>query len=414
MFDPRELLNGRLGSVARNAALLTGMQLSQRLFGLITVYFVVRVLSKSAFGEYNFLLSIVSVMGLFGLPGMTNAVTQSVARGHRGTYRAALRPAILSSLAGGVVLVAIAGWYFHAGRNELAAGFAAAAVLFPASLGMMQWKGFKAGVEDFDGLVSREVITSIATSLLLLVSILYVSESFVPLVVILYAVPGAVNLWMTRSTLGQPGCHTPAETGIIRYGIVTSAFSILGVVASHIEKLIVFFFMTPESLAVFVAASRIPDLTKGLIKNIGTALAPRFARHSRYTRRVDRALGMFAVASGVVIVAIAFTVLPWFVLFVFGEDYRESIPYAQALMCSMALVNTMPLRSRFVMSRQDTASFRDFNATMAALRIAGSVILIPLLGLKGAVISVFASRIGSAIALHFIMKKRYPIDPDDV
>jgi hypothetical protein len=36
------------------------------------------------------------------------------------------------------------------------------------------------------------------------------------------------------------------------------------------------------------------------------------------------------------------------------------------------------------------------------------------MGLKGAVISVFVSRIGTAITIHYIMKKRYPVGPGDV
>lgn len=399
--------------IARYAGLMFGLQALQRLLGLVTTYFVVRVLSQESFGNYQFVLSAIGVVSILAMPGLNNAVMQSVARGKRGTYRASIRPAFLGSLAGGVVLVCIGSWYYFVSHNGLSSSFFVATLVFPFAYGLTQWKGLRSGLEDFVGVVKLEGAASIATSLLLVGAVLYVTGSFVVLVVIILAVQAVLNVLATRSSLGRVKRDEPVEKGSIRYGLVTTGFMVLGHVALYVDKLLIYAFMTPASLAIFVAAERLPELVKGVVKNVGAALAPRFARHTHYTRRVDRAIKAFSIIAGAAIVVFAFTLLPWLLVMIFGEDYRESIPYAQALMCSVALVSSLPLKTRFIKSQQDSASFRDTSTIMAVIRIAASSALIPFFGLKGAVISAILSRIGNIVTVHYVMKKRYPVKDDD-
>jgi O-antigen/teichoic acid export membrane protein len=127
---------------------------------------------------------------------------------------------------------------------------------------------------------------------------------------------------------------------------------------------------------------------------------------------VNRAINWFAVAAGGAIVLVAFLVLPWFLVLIFGEEYRESVPYAQALMCSVALSGSVPLRTRFISSQQDAGGFRDINVGMAITRIVGSAVFIPLWGLTGAVVAAFVARLGNAVVVHFVLKKRYPMEAE--
>jgi O-antigen/teichoic acid export membrane protein len=352
------------------------------------------------------------VAAVFGLPGINNAVMQSVARGHPGTYRASVRPAFFTSFAGSVILVGFAGYYHTAENTDLSVGFLAAAAMYPFAYGLTQWKGLRTGKEDFLGIVKLTGLASAVTSLMLIIAVLYVTDSFAVLVAIIVLVQAVLNVSVTISSLRKEKKSDSVEPGSIRYGVKTTAYSIFGTLAQYVDKLLIYAFITPAALAIFVAAERIPEQIKALIKNLATVLAPRFARHKGYTKRVDRAFNVFSIVTGVTVVVIAFTVLPWIVVLLFGDSYRESVPYAQALMCSIAIVSSVPLRSRFILSRQDTASFRDINLAMSISRIVASIILIPLLGITGAVISTFVSRIGYAVAIYFVMKKRYPIVDD--
>jgi len=412
-FDKNSFFSLCYALIVKNTGLLFGLQVVQRIFGLATTYVVVRILSPAAFGEYHFVLSVIGVAAIFGLPGINNAVMQSVARGHLGTYRASVRPAFLTSFVGSLTLAVFGGYYQFAGSSDLSLGFFAAAALFPLAHGLTQWKGLKTGQEDFVGVVKLNGAAAIATSLLLIGTVLFVTDAFAVLVVIILVVQTTLNVSTTVASFRQVRRDESVEDGSIRYGLITTAYMVFGHVAMYIDKLLIFAFLTPASLAVFVAAERLPELVKALIKNIGVVLAPRFARHRHYTRRVDRAFTAFSIVAGIAIVAFAFTLLPWMLVLIFGDDYRESVPYAQVLMCSIAIVSSVPLRGRWVKSQQDAAGFRDLNAIMAIIRIVASSALIPFFGLKGAVISAVLARIGYVITVYVVMKKRYPAKEDD-
>jgi O-antigen/teichoic acid export membrane protein len=411
-FNNQSWIPPSLALVAKNAGLLFCLQAVQRLFGLVTTYFVVRALSQEGFGSYQFVLTVVGVVSIFGLPGINNAVMQSVARGYRGTFRASIRPALLCSLIGSFLLVCVGCWYYFMRDNDLGSSFFLATMVFPLTYGLMQWQGLRTGLEDFSGVVKPAGAAAIATSLLLIGTVVFVTNEIAVLVAIILSVQAMLNLIGTAKSFRVVKRDEPVERGSVRYGLVTTAYMVFGHVAIYSDKLLIYAFMTPASLAIFVAAERIPQIVKSLVTNVGAALAPRFARHRHYTRRVDRAIWVFSIVAGLAIVVFAFTLLPWIVVSIYGDGYRDAVPYAQVLMCSVAIASSVPLRSRWIKSQQDAVSFRDVNAVIAICRIAVSAVLIPLFGLKGAVISAVLARITGMVTIHIVMKKRYPLKED--
>ncbi len=401
----------RYARIAKNMAFLVGLQGVQRVLGLVTTYFMVRAITQSAYGEYNFALAFLDVVSILALPGIDNAVMQSAARGYRGSYRAAVRPALLCSLAGSALLVGVGVWYGSDNR-ALAACFLASAPLFPLAYGLTQWKGVRQGTEDFAGIAKLEGITSVATSVVVIAIVVASRPTVALLAVVILLGRAVLNVVMTIHSFRRIRRDEPVEPGIVRYGVKTSGYLVLGVIARHIDKFLLFAFLTPAAVGIYAAAERIPELVKAQIKNLADVLGPRFARHPHYSKQVDRAFNWFSVVVGVLSVALAFTLLPWALRVIFGDAYRESIPYAQALMCSLAIAGSAPVRFRFISSRPDTASFREVNTLMAAFRIVASLCLVPFFGLLGAVASAFLARIGYLVAINVVMKKRYPMYDD--
>ena len=117
----------------------------------------------------------------------------------------------------------------------------------------------------------------------------------------------------------------------------------------------------------------------------------------------------FALAAALSIVLVAFTILPWFFTLFFGEAYEEAVPYAIALMCSVAVGNGAMLRARFIRSQMDADSMRDIYLVRAFVRIVAASVFVPLWGLTGAVMSVFLTRFVTAVMVQVVIRKRYPI-----
>ncbi len=383
------------------------------ILGVVATYFLAHSLSKESFGEYHFILNFIGILSIFALPGLCDSVMQSVARGgFSGTYRYAVILAFICSFLGTLILAGLGWWYLAEGSNNLATGFFIAAAIFPFMHGLIQWKAVKTGEENFLAFLKLEGSSAFVMYFLMISAILLFPGSFLLPLAVLCAVPALLNLVMTIHKLRRTPCGNKQEIepGAIAYGLKTTFYGAFNIIAKHVDKLLLFFFLSPASLALFVAADRLAELVRNATQDIAVVLGPRFAKHSHYSKRVDNVLKLFSLIIGGGIILFSFTLLPWVVTLIFGSDYEQAIPYAQALMCSVAIGNLGTLRFRFIRSRLDSTSFRNVTIITSLVRISFSLFLIPLWGLTGAVISVFIYRIAMTITVGLVMKYRYPVE----
>jgi O-antigen/teichoic acid export membrane protein len=393
--------------IGKNAGILFGLTGLQRFFGLATTYFLVRALSQESYGEYNFILSAIAVLSLFTLPGMNNAIMQSVARGNPGTYRKALPLTFFSSFLGSLVLIGFGVWYVSHNDSEMATSFFLASALFPFANGLDKWASVKVGREEFASIARLRGAVSLLTSLLVIGGIHLVPGNILVPLGILLLVKASQNLILTYTSIRKIGKDQPIEKDSISYGVKTSFYGGIGIVAKHIDKFLIFYFLSPAAMAIYVVAQIFPELVKQLIKTLATVIAPRFAKHEFYTKRLDSFIKIFSFSVAVILVVFAYILLPWLVVLIFGESYAESIPYSQALMCSVAIAGSVPLRIRFIKSKLDTKSFRKITFIRSTIQITSNAILIPTIGLAGAVITAFIVRITTTATVHLIIKKNY-------
>jgi O-antigen/teichoic acid export membrane protein len=393
-------------ALAQNAGFLFALRAVQMLLRLLVLRVVVTTLDHTQFGHYQFILSCLAMLMIFALPGLNYSVMQSAARGYFGDFRRAVKRALAGSTIASVVLFGL-GIYFR----ELRSAFFLAALLFPVAYGLDQWKSLRIGTEDFRGYMKIEGTLSLLIAITTVLAVHYrPGDLLVPLASLL-AMQTVVNVAVTVSALRRIPDHAPSERGTIGYGTRMTVYSALDIVAREIDKILVALFLSPAVLALYAAAERIPGVVKGVMQDIAGLLAPRFAKRTRYTATLDSVLRAFGWVVGAVEVAFAFTLLPWVIVLIFGESYRESIPYAQALMCSIAIGNTATLRYRYIGSTIDSASPRVITIWLSATRIAVSLVLIPWLGLVGAVVGAFVYRIAFALATDRMIKLRYLGDP---
>ena len=392
----------------RGAASLFLLRLIQLGAGLVATYFLARSMSLESFGEYNMILNAIGVLTIFSLSGLNNSIMQAVARGYAGTYRATVPIAFGSSFLASAVLIVLGGWYYREGHLQLAQGLLIAAFLFPLTHGLVQWKGVIIGNAKFGRLLFHDGLSSIMTyGLIVAVVLLYPGQYVLPIVIALI-IPGIYNVLLTILSYHRIPRDAPVETANVRYGIQTSVFSSLGAIGSNLDRLLLFFFLSPTALALFVAAGRLPDLLSGAMQDVSAVLAPRLAKYESYTERLDRVFVLLSLIYGTAIVVLAFTAMPGLVVFLFGDAYADAVPYAQALTCSVAIGYLANLRFRYIRSQIDARSFRDITLISSAVRLAAFVILVPPFGLVGAVIASFIYRFALMGVVRVAIRRHYP------
>lgn len=382
----------------------------QLALGLATTYFIAHSLSKESYGQYNYILTVIGVISFLALPGLDNAVSQSVARGHLGTYIKSLPISLICSGIAAIILSGFAAYYFYLeGDSTLMYAFLLAAAMFPLLYGFGKWKSYLLGQENFKGLVKiASYNTALKSATMIALAILF-PDNMILILLAYLAIPSLQNIHQTFKAWRETKDNKEVEEGSIAYGLKSSAYSIIGIIATNIDNLLVFHFLSPAALASYAAAQRLPDVIKGGIQDLGQILLPKFSRNKHLTKNIDRFFTYIGLAIGGGIVLVTFTIFPFFFSLIFGEQYEDALVYAQALMCSLAVANAAPLKVWFMNSKLDSKTNRDLTLIISIARIVASLILVPFFGIWGAVASSFLHRLVTSVSIHLLMRKRYPV-----
>ncbi|PZQ45822.1 MAG: hypothetical protein DI551_06295 [Micavibrio aeruginosavorus] len=377
--------------------------------GLVTTHYIVHSFSKESFGQYNYILTILGVLSVFSLPNLNGAISQSVARGFYGTYNKAVPLAILSSLVATIILLTFAIYNYWENSLVLAYGFLLSALMFPLFYGIGLWKAFLVGLEQFKQIVKVASVNNVIKSVLLIATAIYFPDNVFILLLVYLAIPSLQNINQSLKLWKTSHKNNKTEEGSISYGVKASAYSIISLIATNIDNLLIFHFLSPVALANLAAAQRLPEVIKGGILDLGQILLPKFSRTEKLTKKIDQFFTYFGLAIGITLLIVTFTIFPYFFLLVFGDQYENALPYAQAMMLSLAIANTAPLKVWFMNSKLDSKTNRDMILIISVARITSSLLLIPFFGIWGAVASSFLHRIITSISIHMLMRKRYPV-----
>ncbi|PZO87119.1 MAG: hypothetical protein DI626_04730 [Micavibrio aeruginosavorus] len=409
------LTNKIKGKILANINLLEGVALNfgfkvfQIFLGLTTTYFIVRSLSSENYGNYNYILTVVSLLSVFSLPGMSNAITQSIARGYYGTYTKALSKSFKSSLLGSFALGSLSFFFFLKGEETISFGLIIASFFFPFSHGLDKWKAHLLGEEKYrrNSILGFSNIT--ITAIFIVALCLIKPGETIYLLIAIWLVPSIQNI-IQNILIRKNKINKKIEEGNISYGIKTSFYAAIGAIAINIDKLLIFHFLSPEALAAFVVAQKIPELIKSGIQDIGQILLPKFSRHEILKKKIITFFKVFSFTLGGFILVFSFTIYPYIFSLIFGDNYQEAVVFSQILMVSVAIANAATLKVWFINSKLDARSYRDVILISSVGRIILSFCLVPIYGIWGAVASAFAQRIFSAIAIDVLLKKRFSLE----
>lgn len=391
----------------KGVASLFMLRLVQLTMGLAATYFLVRSMSKEAFGEYNVVLNAIGIVGMTALTGLNNSLMQAVARGHLGTFRAVVPIAFGGSCLGGLILLAIGGWCLADSCATLGSGYLFAVLLFPFAYGLTQWKSMVVGQERFTSLLYYDGGSSVLTYGLVILSALYWPGEYIFPVIMTLLVPALYNVILTAVEYRKVPKDASVEAQNVRYGIRTTLYSGFGAIGANVDRILLFWFMSPVALALFVAAGRIPDLLSGAMQDVAAVIAPRLAKHENYTKRVDWIFSLISMCYGVATIALAFLGIPVLLPLLFGSNYVDAVPYAQALTCSIAIGTLANFRFRYIRSRIDERGFRDITLVSSAVRVVAFLVLVPPFGIVGAVVAMFIYRLALVLIVRAVIKRHY-------
>src|SRR3989344_3066147 len=201
------------------------------LIGLLLSMTYARYLPKETYGSYRYVLSIISIVGIFSLPSFGTTITRSAARGFDGTFRKLSRIMFFSSFGISIVCMSVAAFFFFRNQKELTFAFAVAALFIPFVEGLGGWRAYLDGKKQFRNKTVYNITTQIVYGLPMAAAVIS-SYAFgltltLALLVGTYMLTHALpNVYFYFRTLRIIPPHAPEEPGSIRHALHLSASSV--------------------------------------------------------------------------------------------------------------------------------------------------------------------------------------------
>jgi O-antigen/teichoic acid export membrane protein len=191
---------------------------------------------------------------------------------------------------------------------------------------------------------------------------------------------------------------------MLSYGKNLTVMSTLGVISSHLDKIILFHFLGAAQVAIYTFAIAIPEQLKSFIAKLSTLAFPKFSEKSKEEIRKTIWIKLLLMGIILFLISVVYIALAPIIFSVLFPLYTDSILLSQIFAASLfTLVINIPLD--VLRALKKTKELYYFNISTAIVRITLAVILIYFYGLTGAIFSWIFYRVISLIYLLILLKK---------
>jgi len=343
--------------MVRRAPFLITRKVLETVLNLATFAILARTLTVEAFGIYTIVFVFVAVLRLTSIPGLGTAIAQSFARRHGGGFRRAVAVSISGSLFGSVVLSIGSWWYLADGEIDKGHALLVAAAFFPLLSGLLYWRNAAVGSEHYVRLLFYDVAAAAVRLAGVAACAFQFDGALLPIVIAALGGHAAVNVLATLHQMRLSVRGQGMEHQSLNYGLLTTAYQVPSIISEHLDKAVLFFLFSAETLAVYAVAMRIPQLARVLVGEANATLGPVFARQKDYSPELRR----FSIGLSILYMAIAVVgtllVIPVVLPLLAGQSYGSAVPYAQLMMLGVALGFLGDVQFRFIKSQLDSRSF---------------------------------------------------------
>jgi|SRR3989344_667149 len=350
------------------------------------------LLPVEAYGQYRYVLSMMAFFAIPTLSGINTALIRAAAQG----MDSSLYVAFKTRLSWGV-LAAVAGlgtsiYYLVQVNIHIATSFLVVSIFMPLFYSFETYGYFLKGKKMFNrsALFSSSTIT---VSTISLVISLFLTDN-VAILLISYFLPYTLlrGLFLYITTKKYI-LERKTDPTMVPYGKHLSLMSILDTIASEIDKFLLWHFLGPVQVAVYSFALSPVSSIATLKTHLNTIAFPKIAEHDiPYIKKIiyGKTFRLFLV---LVLIAILYVLIaPALYKFMFPK-YTESVIYSQVLAISL-IFPAIFFSTAFVAHAKIKEQYI-LNSSYSLSKIVLSAILIPLMGIWGAVISYLAPQVVS-------------------
>ncbi len=321
-------------------AIISQIVLSSLSF-LLSIAFAYYV-SKEAYGQYKYILSLVGIFATFTLTGLGLATTTAITNGFEGTLNYAFWKNIKWSMLLFVLSIGSSIYYFWNGNSSLGISILIVGCLWPFFTSTNFYTCYLTAKKDFRrNAIYFNIIGNLFPYICLLVT-MFLTSNPVWLVIVYIVSNTLIGIILYRRIIEIYKPNKKVDTEIISYSKHLSLITILSGFSGNIDQILVFHFVGPVQLAIYNFAVAIPNQIKGPIQNLGNLIFPKFIERSTNDIKSGMKNKMMLLFIGITAIILVYIALVPYVFHIFFPKYSDSIFYSQIFALSLLWVVSIP------------------------------------------------------------------------
>lgn len=294
------------------------------------------LLPKEVYGQYKYIVSVLTLLAMTTLNGMGTAISRASARGMDGSIDEAVRTEKRWGIIGGLLCAGIALFYFWRGDAALALAFGIAAPFVPFINVYILYSAVVYGKQLFSLGFRYELITNLSNAALMITALLLTGKLWLLILPFLFT-----NTFMQRGLFAHMKktlkLNTVKDPEAVSHGKHMSLIYAIATTAQYLDQLLVFNYLGPAQLAIYNMALAPTEQLKGIFKLIGPLAFPKMAQAKPEELRKSIYAKTLKYGILIAIPISAFIALAPFLYSILFPQYMESVGYARWFALSLFL-----------------------------------------------------------------------------
>lgn len=331
-------------------AILSQIVSSGATFGLAIAF--AHFVSKDAYGQYKYVLSMASILATLTLSGIGTAVLQSVASGFEGTMHYAFWKNIRWSALYFLIALGVSIYYFAHENNFLGISFLIAGSLAPIIASTNLYNAYLVAKKDFRrSAIYYNIIGNLIPALAIFATMTLTQNPiwFVAVYFFSNTLIGII-LYIRIKKLYSP--NDAIDDKALAYGKHLSFIGILAGLADNLDQILVFHYIGGAQLAIYNFAVAIPSQIKGPMKGLAGLMFPKFAERTDKEIRAGMSNKILLLFIGALVAIICYFFAAPYIFGFFFPKYMESVLYSQIFALSLLWIIAIPADAYLVVKKK--------------------------------------------------------------
>lgn len=362
-------------------------------------------LPKVVYGNFKFILSIGSVISLFSLPGINTSLQRKVAKTKCRILRYAFMKKIKWSTLGTFIGTLIGFYYLLYQDYHLGAGIIILSFLAPIYYSTKIYHPFLQGQKLFkkDSLI--RIAEVLFTSFIMIITI-WVTERLI------YVVSSYLISWILirgfffyRYTKKNNFDKKKETQDFINYGKKLSVPKAVGNITTAFDDFLIWHFLGPGSIAIYIFSKKPPKLLKEVIKKIEDLSFPKFSNKKKETIKKTLPGKIIKLMSVVSIMVLIYIFISPYLYKMFLPKYANYVYYSQLYSLTRVISPISQFIEQALVTQKKTTAVLSTKIIPNIIEPLLMVVSIPLFGLTGLFISlIFLHLIRAGLSIYFFKK----------